>query len=1003
MKGTKLLFIALLAPLILRAGLADDTTDTSRAATRRGTTTTISSNRQKPTTTQPSGTSSAPNATASRTVNTQKTGSMVRERNAATNTRSNNSNNDKRLSARTTTNNVVSRTSQSDSNRVTARSDLQNRSGAQTRGAITSRTATGTHTPSAIGNRTLGGTISSRGRMATNTSSRARSATTTNTVLTAADITSRDYKKCREVFNSCMDEFCANKDAQLKRCACSSRLHEFDGMRERMENIEDKLLDFNQRLLTISMDAEDAAALNQATAGELAFNQKDRSESQKMLDEIAKKLNTSFDNNNFDQNLNSISLSLNMDAAFDSVDSLSGAASTSKSGTALYSAALPVCREMAAEVCTPDELSIAEGGYMVLVEQDCNTVQKSYQNQTDQARSKVFESSALLDMSRLSTYQDRNSDDILTCKQKMLDMLTDTTVCGTDLSSCLDITGRYIDPTTGQAFLTTTLANLSTLITRPSGDAKWSTMAHNDKFVQYLNSKKKFLEPAMEKCENISSYVWDSFIEDALSQIKIAQDKKLEDIRRSCTTLTTQCMSDTLKSISEFDSRALSIFGVIADKTVNEMCSDIKTACTALMQSTGGGDDEWVGGMDNIASDKTYDTILSTCREVGRNCIIQVCSSISGNFGLCENIDTSINRKSIMNRTACWDQVHECIANAGDDALKTIWDNNWKSSNINDFFAKLYSNVEMDKYSAPDNIQTTNGDATTTFIPYNWCASECDNWFSIDCIKCQLTAEIWGHCEGRPDTNLENSSRHNKIILMDKNDEDATLLSWFAYNTGTEERDDNCRDTTCGIGFRELNGECVDSAGFTNDGIYCRNIGKEITLPNNTTNCCTTKNIDSWGNCCDTGTQPITIAAATTGYLDNTNTVKTTICVPYVPKKYEYTHAKIVAASDSQMLLCIGQSSDESQTSLNDDNLISCDEKCNERQELFPYVDTIVCNGLFLVTPRAGSNNQPYKMLNSDYIKIQYYPENDDTHSNPKPISETPTSGQWFIQYDITQ
>lgn len=992
MKGTKLLFVALLAPLILRAGLADDATDTSRAATRRGTTTTISSNRQKPTTTQPSGTSSAPNATASRTVNTQKTGSMVRERNAATNTRSNNSTNDKRLSARTTTNNVVSRTSQSDSNRVTTRSDAQNRSGAQTRGAIASRTATNTRTPSAIGNRTLGDTITSRGRMATNTSSRARSATTTNTVLTAADITSRDYKKCREVFNSCMDEFCANKDAQLKRCACSSRLHEFDGMRERMENIEDKLLDFNQRLLTISMDAEDAAALNQATAGELAFNQKDRSESQKMLDEIAKKLNTSFDNNNFDQNLNSISLSLNMDAAFDSVDSLAGAASTSKSGTALYSAALPVCREMAAEVCTPDELSIAEGGYMVLVEQDCNTVQKSYQNQTDQARSKVFESSALLDMSRLSTYQDRNSDDILTCKQKMLDMLTDTTVCGTDLSSCLDITGRYIDPTTGQAFLTTTLANLSTLITRPSGDAKWSTMAHNDKFVQYLNSKKKFLEPAMEKCENISSYVWDSFIEDALSQIKIAQDKKLEDIRRSCTTLTTQCMSDTLKSISEFDSRALSIFGVVADKTVNEMCSDVKTACTALMESTGGGDDEWVGGMDNIASDKTYDTILSTCREVGRNCIIQVCSAISGNFGLCENIDTSINRKSIMNRTACWDQVRECIANAGDDALKTIWDNKTNSgiTTGDQFLTTLYSNVDMDKYSSPDNVQTTNA---TPFIPYDWCKSECDNnWASIDCIKCQLTAEIWGHCEGKPDTKLEDSSRHNKIILMDKNDEDATLLSWFAYNTGTEERADNCRDTTCGIGFRELNGECVDSAGFTNDGIYCRDMGKEITLPNVKTNCCETKNIDSWGNCCDTGTQLITIDAAKTGYLD-TNTAQTTICVPK-----DYRSAKIVAASNSQMLLCIGKTYEESQT----EPIKDCDSICQNKTG-FPSKDTIVCKGLFLVTPRANSKNQPYKMLDSANIKNQYYPENDDTHSNPQPISETPTSGKWFIQYNITQ
>ena len=145
----------------------------------------------------------------------------------------------------------------------------------------------------------------------------------------------------------------------------------------------------------------------------------------------------------------------------------------------------------------------------MMIEQDCNTVKKSYQTQVDQAREQVFESGALLDISRLDIYQKRNSDDVLTCKRKMLDMLTDSTVCGTDMGKCLDTTGRYIDPTTGSAFLTPELANLATLITPPETGQTWRTAPGNDRFVTFLNSKKKFLEPAMENCQDISDYVWD--------------------------------------------------------------------------------------------------------------------------------------------------------------------------------------------------------------------------------------------------------------------------------------------------------------------------------------------------------------------------------------------------------------------------------------------------------------------------------------------------------------
>ncbi len=760
---------------------------------------------------------------------------------------------------------------------VTSRTAVSQRTGGTTAAparATVSRTAAPARsvtTQSRAAATARSGTLQSRATSRSATSARAaisRAATTDTTKsLTADDVINRDYKKCREVYYNCMDEFCANKDSQLKRCACSSRMNEFDSVKKNLNTVEDKMLDFNQRLLTVNMDKEDAAALNQATEGELAFQQKDTSKSKKMLDEIAKKLNTSFSDSNFDNSLTAISLSLDTDAAFDSVDSLSGAANTAKSGTALYSAALPVCREMATEVCTDDELSIAESGYQVTIEQDCNTVAKTYQTQTDQAREKLREGSALLDMSRLDIYQKRNSDDILTCKSKMLAMLTDSTVCGDNLGKCLDTTGRYIDPTTGEAFLTVDLANLNNLITRPDTDQTWTSVPGNQVFVTYLNSKKKFLEPAMENCQDIADTVWDAFIEDALAQIKLAQESKLEDMRQACTTLTTQCLSDTAKSLQDFDARALSTFGVAADKTVNAMCADVRTACTALLKTTGG-DTDWVGGMTTIATDKTFDTVMQTCREVGRACIIQACKSISGNFGLCENIQTSVNRHAIVDRTSCWGDVKACVASAGDDAIKQIWGRQENQiKNDGNFYGLLYDknycidnttneDKKCDKSNTGDDTDgDTAADTTTKNRVYDICTTECANASSIECYTCRLAERLWGNCEQNTKTPLPNVTDTNKIKIPITGDTD-TLMAWFAKNTGTADAPNSCSNTQCGVGEKMANdGICTPSENFSDDGNKC-NPKKRITVFESLSNCCVAEPtdddqvLDVFGNCC---------------------------------------------------------------------------------------------------------------------------------------------------------
>ena len=900
---------------------ADDSADAiARAATRRDATTTVvrqnsESHADTPQITTTSGISRATNITNTGTnVRSRETSSVTTRDNVVVRdggTRNTTNGTTQSVSARTTSN-VMSRGATTSGKTISVPSRA-----ATIRGNTTSVSRTGNLSSASV---SRGVTTSQRtSNMRSDTSSQSRSAlsraattqpvksggatsTARRTVtgnssrvaragVTAEEIMNRDYTQCREVYYSCMDEFCANKDSQLKRCACSSRVNEFDNVKAQLAEVEDKLLDFNQRLLTVNMDKEDAESIYQATEGELAFNQEDKSKSKELLDEISEKLNSTFDTSSFDSNLAPISLSLNAAAAFDSVDSLAGASTTSKTGTELYSAALPICREMALEVCTQDELDIVESGYQMAIEQDCNTVSKAYQTQQDLAREKIREGSALLDISRLDIYQERNSDDILTCKKKMLDMLTDTAVCGTNLQKCLDISGQYIDPSTGEAILTSNLVNLGSLITRPEANQTWTGAPGNAKFVSYLNSKKMYLEAATENCQDIADYVWDAFIEDALAQIKLAQENKLEEVRQSCTTLTTQCLTESAESIEEFDARALSIFGVEADKTVKQMCAEVQTACTALLDSVDGGTD-WNAGMTEIATDKTYETILQTCREVGRACIIQSCKSISGNFGLCEDIQTSVNRKAIINRTACWDEVMDCVASAGIDAINQI--TTQESSVIDTYNGSFYPSTYGVRY-------TTNGSATyditndelvdgfagksciiseenedgelvpsNTMCIYDLCANECgfdtqtglySKSKSDECQVCRITEQIWGNCEAHPASNLSAANSHNQILT----DGQETLLSWFAKNTNTDDAIDSCRDTSCGPGFipqwdaETQTSTCVSEANLSDDGEVCpaNNFWRiPITLGENSyENCCkaadnTAGGRDGFGNCC---------------------------------------------------------------------------------------------------------------------------------------------------------
>ena len=914
MKVFKLIFGVCLGVLALHSADAMADGDVARAATRRGVQNSVTQS------VRGTGQTASRNNTSRTTVAQRETARNTAKPRQTTAT--------KVVSRNQNTGNVVSRTTVAPSRTVKPQSTR-----------VPARTGARSATPQSRGAVTAAAARNSRNMV--------RAATDESGIRTT------QYQKCREIYYDCMDEFCANKDSNLRRCACSARATEFDGVKQQMSQFEDKMLDFNQRLLMVNMDAQDVEAINTATIGEDTFYAtNDKTKSKKALDEITKKLNKNFaDDTSGTSSLAPIALSLNADTAFDSVDSLMGAQTTTKSGVALYNAALPVCREMAMEVCTDQEFALATSGYQMQIEQDCNTVSKAYQSQVDQARTKVLESSALLDISRLDAYQTRNSDDILTCKRKMMELLTDSAVCGTNMEKCLDITGRYIDPTTGSAFLTSNLSDLDTLISRPDAGQTWTEVNSGNAFLTFLKGKKTYLESATKNCQDIADRVWDAFIEDALAQIKLAQGAKLQEVRQACTTLTTECMTNASESLTDFDARALSIFGIAATRTAISMCTDVKTACEALLGADG--DTSWATGMSDANTIKTYDSIISSCNLVGQNCIIQACRSTSGNFGLCEDMQFAANRHAILERTSCWNEVLDCVASAGDDSiLSTI-----------SLLGKTITGTH--KYAFYDEMYGTRN----PFPIYDICESTCANDSDIACARCRIAERIWGNCQYTP-SSTENDQ--NQILTSGSV---STLLMWFAKNTNSADDPQNCVNVRCTAGNKVLSANgmvCIsdDQRQYvTDDGRYCPvPPSAQMTIVGGTdglTNCCF-NNTMVGGVCCEHGT-----------ILSGAN-----LCVPS-----GVSQIKTLLTRGTKRLVCIGANSVNGG---------------GDTSGGFPNGDEVRCNGTFIMVDDNKIYTEPTKSGTGTGGGVHYTPQMYyyDTNGTAQTLTQTGTANQWFIGYN---
>ena len=415
-----------------------------------------------------------------------------------------------------------------------------------------------------------------------------------------------------------MDQFCALKNDDYRRCSCSNRIDSLMSARDSLVKTGEQITIFNESLDTVGMTAAQAKALHTASEGENALTS-DTSASKALLQAILNSIrggDTTVGGKYSD--LNSINLSFDTSIAFGTGDA--GQIVASYNGQGLYSAVYPQCRNAVRADCNDASLQRAVTAYLMAIEQDCNTVQTAIEQKQTELKYAVRESSALLDLARIENRQKHNSDDFTTCVKNVESAILSEEVCGANYHKCLD-NGEFIDISTGAPIAGIVEFNkLGELLSFDTNDdianQKLSKISRNKPFVVAFEKRtKKFAEPALDRCVDIADTVWTEYLDKAMLSIYYAQQSKVSEIKQGCFDFISQCYESTDKSITAAMAKLLGDDAVLLqpDKITLEskLCTDYVDSCNNM----------FAGDIIREYVDVRQDTdLLSACRAVVKQC-----------------------------------------------------------------------------------------------------------------------------------------------------------------------------------------------------------------------------------------------------------------------------------------------------------------------------------------------------------------------------------------------
>ncbi len=508
----------------------------------------------------------------------------------------------------TRTSQSATNTSRAATNRQTTSQKTQSVRGATMR--LTNRT---TPTPART-TTTRAATVTTRTPTSRGTTSRAAAAPTN----VAQTRTGAAYEQCKTAYFTCMDQFCALKNDDYRRCSCSARIFDLENQRDSLQQAGEQLTIFTENLDVVGMTAAQATAMHTASDGENALTS-DTSASKALLQAIMNSIRGEDANvGGKYSELNSINISFDTVNAFGITDT--GQVISTYNGQNLYSAVYPQCRDVVRADCNDASLQRAINAYLMAIEQDCNTVQTAIDEKKKQTKSAIREGSAMLDLARVENRREHNSSDIATCINNVEAAILSEEVCGTDYHKCLD-NGEFIDITTGKPIAgVERFYELEKLLTFADGvdaaNQKLSSVNANRTFVQTFESRtKKFAQPALDKCTEQADVVWSEYLDKALLSIYYAQKSKVSEIKQGCFDFVSSCYMNGDASLTDAMAQLSSTSTIVLqpDKISlsTEMCRDYINSCNYMF------DGDIVA--QYIENRKDTDR-LTACRAVVKQC-----------------------------------------------------------------------------------------------------------------------------------------------------------------------------------------------------------------------------------------------------------------------------------------------------------------------------------------------------------------------------------------------
>lgn len=514
---------------------------------------------------------------------------------------------------------TVSRTSAKDNKNISPRSGQKNIS-TKSR-AASARTNTSTQrVQTARSGRTISTARSATAATSRSTSavrSATRPARAATTVIDSSTSFGAGYNACRDAYFTCMDQFCATANDSYRRCACSSKLEEIKSRERALSNAGIQIQDFRDlNIAAITKSAAEVNAMLNATTGEsIAANARDTSNSAQTLAGISNVLSGTKKQALSTQGTLDIAGDIN--AIWATTDLVGGTNIANLTGEPLYNAVHAQCSELVADQCgSQSTLTMVVSAYGMYIENDCSAIINLLDKNLTSTNQDIRKTEREMQLARLENYDAHNSSAINECIANVRADITAPTACGTDYVHCLDITGLYLNKTTGAPIYSSNFYQLENQLSL-SGDIL--TNQSNRLLVDEINRMRTYAANSLDKCRDIADEVWDEFVRQSITEIYQGQHEKIRTVKNECLEVVNKCYDEKNQSLKDFSNVKEQLLLGSRMELSEELCQEKLDACSNLYGGGTQGMSELLIAMRDITDQTIGQQCLATLRDYARD------------------------------------------------------------------------------------------------------------------------------------------------------------------------------------------------------------------------------------------------------------------------------------------------------------------------------------------------------------------------------------------------